>query len=77
MKYLVTDKNLKALKDLQEILEDGLVSEKHAALSLKYAIEDIEAMALDVKCESPMITPEGASETLRVIVAAYEVGGLC
>ena len=32
----------KSLKTLQENLEEGLVSKKSAALTLKYAIEDIE-----------------------------------
>lgn len=48
MKYLITDKELKGLKTLQENLEEGLVFKKQAALTLKYAIEDIEAMELNV-----------------------------
>lgn len=43
MKCLITDKELETLKTLQENLEEGLITKKTAALSLKYAIEDIEA----------------------------------
>ncbi len=46
MKCLITDKTLKVLKTLQENLEERLVSKKQAALTLKYAIEDIEAQEL-------------------------------
>lgn len=44
MKCLITDKELKTLKKLQEDVEDGLISNKQAALALKYAIEDMEAL---------------------------------
>ena len=46
MKCLITDKTLKSLKTLQDNLEEGLVTKKSAALTLKYAIEDIEAMEI-------------------------------
>lgn len=75
MKCFITDKTLKSLKTLQENLEEGLVSKKSAALTLKYAIEDIEALELDVKYESPVVTPDGTNEEQRVIVASYEAGG--
>ena len=75
MKCLITDKTLESLKTLQENLEEGLVSTKSAALTLKYAIEDIEAGELDVKYESPVVTPNGTDEKQRVIVASYEAGG--
>lgn len=69
MKCLITDKTLKSLKTLQENLEEGLVSKKSAALSLKYAIEDIEAMELTVLNE---FSRDGA----RVMtVSYYEAGG--
>lgn len=73
MKCLITDKILESLKTLQDNLEEGLVSKKQAALTLKYAIEDIEAGELDVKYESPVVTQDGTNEEQRVIVAAYEV----
>lgn len=53
MKCLVTDRELTALKTLQKNLEEGLVSKKRAALSLKYAIEDIEAKELELTDEFP------------------------
>ena len=43
MKCLITDRELDTLKTLQDNLREGLVSKKQAALTLKYAIEDIEA----------------------------------
>ena len=68
MKCLITDKTLKSLKTLQENLEEGLVSKKSAALSLKYAIEDIEAMELTVLDEFC-----GNDGKARVMTATYEV----
>lgn len=73
MKCLITDKELKGLKHLQENLEEGQITREHAAMSLKYVIEDIEALELDVKYESPVVTPDGTNEEQRVIVASYEV----
>ena len=46
----------------------GLVSKKTAALSLKYAIEDIEAMELTVLDEF-----SGNDGKARVMTATYEV----
>ncbi len=68
MKCLITDKTLKVLKTLQENLEKGLVSKKQAALTLKYAIEDIEAMELTVLDEF-----SGNDGKARVMTATYEV----
>ena len=68
MKCLITDKTLKSLKTLQENLEEGLVSKKSAALTLKYAIEDIEAMELTVLDEF-----SGNDGNARVMTATYEV----
>ena len=42
MEYVITDKTLKVLKTLHDNLAKGLVSKKSAALTLKYAIEDID-----------------------------------
>lgn len=67
MKCLITDKTLESLKTLRRNLEDGLVSKKQAAFTLKYAIEDIEALGLDVKEDFPV----AENEELRVIVAVY------
>ena len=66
MKCLVTDKTLKSLKTLQENLEEGLVSKKSAALTLKYAIEDIEVLELTVLDE---FSRDGA----RVMTVTCEV----
>ncbi len=70
MKCLITDKTLKSLKTLQENLEEGLVSKKSAALSLKYAIEDIEAMELTVLNE---FSRDGRKTS--VMTATYEMRG--
>lgn len=68
MKCLITDKTLKSLKTLQENLEEGLITKKSAALTLKYAIEDIEAMELTVLDEF-----SGNDGTKTVMTASYEV----
>ena len=68
MKCLITDKTLKSLKTLQENLEEGLVTQKQAALTLKYAIEDIEAMELTVLNEF-----SGNDGKACVMTATYEV----
>lgn len=68
MKCLITDKTLESLKTLQDNLEEGLVTKKSAALSLKYAIEDIEALELTVMDE--FSCNDGK---VRVITASYEV----
>ena len=68
MKYLVTDKILELLKTLQDNLAEGLVSKKQAALSLKYAIEDIEALELTMMDE--FSCNDGQT---RVMTASYEV----
>lgn len=68
MKCLITDKTLKSLKTLQENLEEGLITKKSAALSLKYAIEDIEAKELTVLNEF-----SGNDGTKTVMTASYEV----
>ena len=68
MKCLITDKTLKSLKTLQENLEEGLISKKSAALTLKYAIEDIEALELTVLDEF-----SGNDGKTRVMTATYEV----
>lgn len=68
MKCLITDKTLKSLKTLQENLEEGLVSKKSAALTLKYAIEDIEAKELTILDEF-----SGNDGKARVMTATYEV----
>lgn len=70
MKCLVTDKELDALKTLQDNLREGLVSKKQAALTLKYAIEDIEAKELTVLDEF-----SGNDGKARVMTATYEAGG--
>ena len=68
MKCLITDKTLESLKTLQENLEEGLVSKKSAALTLKYAIEDIEAKELTILNEF-----SGNDGTRTVMTASYEV----
>ena len=68
MKCLITDKELETLKTLQDNLEEGLITKKTAALSLKYAIEDIEAMELTVLDEF-----SGNDGKARVMTATYEV----
>ena len=68
MKCLITDRELETLKTLQENLEEGLVSKKSAALTLKYAIEDIEALELTVLDEF-----SGNDGKARVMTATYEV----
>lgn len=70
MRCLITDKTLKSLKTLQDNLEEGLVSKKTAALSLKYAIEDIEAKELTILDEF-----SGNDGKARVMTATYEAGG--
>lgn len=70
MKCLITDKELDALKTLQDNLREGLVSKKQAALTLKYAIEDIEAKELTVLDEF-----SGNDGKARVMTATYEAGG--
>lgn len=69
MRCLITDKTLKSLKTLQENLEEGLVSKKSAALTLKYAIEDIEAKELTILNEF-----SGNDGTKTVMTASYEAG---
>lgn len=69
MKCLITDRELTALKTLQENLEEGLVSKKQAALTLKYAIEDIEARELTIMNEF-----SGNDGAKTVITASYEAG---
>lgn len=66
MKCLITDKELETLKTLQDNLREGLVSKKQAALTLKYAIEDIEAKELT-------ILDEFSGDGARVMTASYEV----
>ena len=66
MKCLITDQTLESLKTLQENLEEALITKKSAALALKYAIEDIEAMELTVLDE---FSRDGA----RVMTASYEI----
>ena len=73
MKCLITDKTLKSLKTLQENLEEGLITKKSAALSLKYAIEDIEAMEFTVLHDGLSKT-NGPNETVHIFVATYETG---
>lgn len=68
MKCLITDKELETLKTLQDNLREGLVSKKQAALTLKYAIEDIEAKELTVLNEF-----SGNDGTKTVMTASYEV----
>lgn len=68
MKCLITDKELDTLKTLQDNLEEGLITKKTAALSLKYAIEDIEAKELTVLNEF-----SGTDGTKTVMTASYEV----
>lgn len=70
MKCLITDKELETLKTLQDNLREGLVSKKQAALTLKYAIEDIEAKELTVLDEF-----SGNDGKARVMTATYEAGG--
>lgn len=70
MKCLITDKELETLKTLQDNLKEGLVSKKQAALTLKYAIEDIEAKELTVLDEF-----SGNDGKARVMTATYEAGG--
>lgn len=69
MKCLITDKELETLKTLQDNLEEGLITKKTAALSLKYAIEDIEAKELTVLNEF-----SGNDGTKTVMTASYEAG---
>lgn len=68
MKCLITDKTLESLKTLQENLEEGLITKKSAALTLKYAIEDIEAKELTILDEF-----SGNDGKARVMTATYEV----
>ena len=68
MKCLITDKELETLKTLQDNLEEGLITKKTAALSLKYAIEDIEAKELTILNEF-----SGNDGTKTVMTASYEV----
>lgn len=68
MKCLITDKELETLKTLQDNLEEGLITKKTAALSLKYAIEDIEAKELIILNEF-----SGNDGTKTVMTASYEV----
>lgn len=68
MKCLITDKELKGLKHLQESLEEGQITKEHAAMSLKYILEDIEAMELTVLDEF-----SGNDGKARVMTATYEV----
>lgn len=69
MKCLITDKTLEVLKTLQENLEERLVSKKQAALTLKYAIEDIEAQELDICYEDEIKSSDKIGR--KVFVAAY------
>lgn len=69
MKCLITDKELDALKTLQDNLREGLVSKKQAALTLKYAIEDIEAKELTILDEF-----SGNDGTKTIMTASYEAG---
>lgn len=75
MKYIITDKTLKEIKSIQEGFEDYNLPQARAAIALKYAVEDIEAGELDVKYESPVVTPNGTDEKQRVMTATYEAGG--
>lgn len=68
MKYLISDKTLKEIKSIQEGLEDYNLSQAKAAIALKYAIEDIEALELTVMDE---FSRDGA----RVMTATYEMRG--
>ena len=70
MKCLITDRELETLKTLQNNLEEGLITKKSAALTLKYAIEDIEALELTVLDEF-----SGNDGKARVMTATYEAGG--
>lgn len=65
MKCLITDKELKGLEHLQESLEEGQITKEHAAMSLKYILEDIEALELTVLDE---FSRDGA----RVMTATYK-----
>lgn len=69
MKCLITDKELKGLKHLQEKLEEGQISQEQAALSLKYILEDIEAKELTILNEF-----SGNDGTKTVMTASYEAG---
>ncbi|OUO92592.1 hypothetical protein [Cloacibacillus sp. An23] len=63
------DSALHERKLMQESLEEGQISKEHAAMALKYILEDIEARELTIMNEF-----SGNDGAKTVITASYEAG---
>ena len=73
MKCLITDQELKGLRHLQESLEEGQITKEHAAMTLKYIIEDIEAKEFTV-LHDELSKTNGPNNNVHIFVATYETG---